>query len=108
MTDRLQFSEKDSDNYYESIEEEIYALTDTVHVNSENPYEDKTYVRLADVIMIIEQHKANKASELKETYNMIEKGVLKQRGEGYVYYDINWLKKWWRPEMEMLGINTWE
>ena len=51
---------------------------------------------------------AIKALELTETHNIIEKGVLKQRGEGYVYYDINWLKKWWRPEMELLGINTWE
>ena len=51
---------------------------------------------------------AVKALEMAETHNMIEKGVLKQRGEGYVYYDINWLKKWWRHEMEILGINTWE
>lgn len=51
---------------------------------------------------------AIKALEMTETHNMIEKGVLKQRGEGYVYYDINWLKKWWRHEMEILGINTWE
>lgn len=52
---------------------------------------------------------AIKALELTETHNIIEKGVvLKQRGEGYVYYDINWLKKWWRHEMEILGINTWE
>lgn len=32
------------------------------------------------------------------------KGTFKKRGKGYVVYDVKWLKKNWRTELKVMGV----
>jgi len=81
-------------------EEMIEQLENTILLIKQN---GKDWVDERDIPILEEAMKAIK-TETCEDCIRFPKGTLKKRGKDYVVYNVEWLKKHWQTELEVMGI----